>query len=82
MRTRKAIVQHRLPARKQIAEPAGGRAAKRTECADAKGLHPSAIGDERRHALSGESGKQVELALGIVDEVDAAHTGHHGEPEQ
>src|SRR5277367_2913294 len=29
-----------------------------------------------------ESVKQVELVLGIVDEVDAACTGHYGEPEQ
>ena len=40
-RVREAIVQHRSLARKQIAEPAGNGAGKRTGSADAKGLRPS-----------------------------------------
>ena len=34
-----------------------------------------------RQSEADESVEQVELVLGIVDEVDAACAGHHGEPE-
>lgn len=39
-------------------------------------------GGPQRRCRGDESVEQVELVLGIVDEVDAAATGHYGESEE